>query len=119
MWSLQNGSTVRQTGVSKIESTQEKSKPNGNLSTKWNLKTVWGHLIKKILFIQRAWFETPSDQDCISRSYCMVCACVQEDNPQALASGLSKYTHKTIQQLAYCTSMHFDFVHCKIFDVNP
>ena len=25
----------------------------------------------------------------ISRSYCMVCVCIWEDNPQALSSGLS------------------------------
>ena len=53
--------------------------------------------------------------------YCMVCAYVREDNPGALASGLSPvYTQNyTITALLpHCTSMHVHFVHCEIFDVE-
>ena len=45
----------------------------------------------------------------------MVCAYVREDNPRALASGLSPvHTHK--HTLTF--SMHVYFVHCEIFDVK-
>ena len=49
----------------------------------------------------------------ISVSYRMICAYVQEDNPQALVSGLSPvHTHNhTITALLH-------FVHCEIFDVK-
>ena len=47
-------------------------------------------------------------------SHCRVCASVREDNPRALASGLSPIqTHKP-----YNTSMHLNFVHRETFDVN-
>ena len=51
-------------------------------------------------------------------SYCMVCASVQENNPRALASGLSPvHTHNhTITALLHQHAWHF--VHCEIFDVK-
>ena len=49
----------------------------------------------------------------------MVCASVREDNPRALARGLSfVHMHKTMQLRSYCTSMHVHDVHCEIFDVT-
>ena len=48
----------------------------------------------------------------------MVCAYVREDNPQALANGLSPvHQHNHTITLFYCTSMHEHFVHCEIFGV--
>ena len=41
----------------------------------------------------------------------MVCASVREDNPGALASGVSLVQTKNHTILAYCTSMHLHFVH--------
>ena len=54
----------------------------------------------------------------ITISYCMVCVSVREDSPRALTSRLLPYRSKTINELAYYTSMHFHFVHYKIFDVK-
>ena len=45
----------------------------------------------------------------------MVCAYVREDNPQALASGLSP-VHTHIHTLTF--SMYVYFVHCEIYDVK-
>ena len=42
---------------------------------------------------------------------------VREDNPRALASGLSP-VHMHSHTLPYCNSMHVHFVHCEIFDVK-
>ena len=45
----------------------------------------------------------------------MVCAYVREDNPRALASGLSPvHAHNHILTF----SMHVYFVHCEIFGVK-
>ena len=48
--------------------------------------------------------------------YCMVCAFVREDEPQALEWIINHTGRKNIIT-AYCT-MHLHFVHCKIFDVK-
>ena len=49
----------------------------------------------------------------------MVCASVREDNPKALASGLSSSTDaQTKQLLAYCYSMQLHLMHCEIFQLN-
>ena len=48
----------------------------------------------------------------------MVCAYVWEDNPRALASGLSPVHMHNHTKIAYCSSMHVYFVHCEVFDVK-
>ena len=55
----------------------------------------------------------------LSESYCMVCANVREDNPRALASGLSPVhmQNHTITASLHQNAMHVHFVHCDIFDV--
>ena len=59
----------------------------------------------------------PAGKCGISRSYCMICASGRL-NPRTLASGLSLvHTQTHTIRLAYCNSVHFDFVHCEICDV--
>ena len=48
----------------------------------------------------------------------MVCVSVWEDIPQALESEKLPVQTKKQTLLAYCTSMHFRFMHCEIFDVK-
>ena len=50
-----------------------------------------------------------------SVSYCMVCAPVRDDNPRALASGLSPVQTQKYTITYLFTSMHLHFVHCEIF----
>ena len=52
----------------------------------------------------------------ICRSYCMVCAYVREDNPRALARGLSPVQMHNHTKLAYCISMPIHFVHCEAME---
>ena len=49
----------------------------------------------------------------------MVSAYVREDNPRALASGLSPvHTHNHAITAYCCTNMYVHFVNCEIFDVE-
>ena len=53
----------------------------------------------------------------ISRSYCLVCLCIWEGNPQALSSGLSPVQKQnyTVRCLLH---QHLRFMHGEMFDVN-
>ena len=48
----------------------------------------------------------------------MVCASVREDNPRALASGLSPVHTHSHTITFYCTRMHMHLVHGEIFVVE-
>ena len=50
---------------------------------------------------------------------CMACLSVREDNPRALASGLSPVqTHTPYNNFLIANSMHSHFVHCEMFHVK-